>query len=67
MKHAGARWLDEMYNYIEDNPQLVVNGFVKIGIPQVINLFYEEESDEQIEQESDMKRIVMTERTAIMK
>ena len=40
-------------NYIKDNPQLVVNGFVKAGIPPVIDLFYEEECDEQIEQESD--------------
>ena len=46
MKHIGARWLEEMHSYVKDNPQLIVNGFMKAGIPQAIDLFYEEESDE---------------------
>ena len=46
MKHIGAKWLDEMHSYIKDNPQLIVNGFLKAGVPQAIDSFYEEESDE---------------------
>ena len=41
-KHAGARWLEEMYGYIKENPQLVVDGFVQAGIPQAIDSFYDE-------------------------
>ena len=32
MKELGAQWLVKMVQYIEDNPQFVVNGFVKAGI-----------------------------------
>ncbi len=32
MKHVGAQWLVEAFNYIQDNPTIVVNGFVKSGI-----------------------------------
>ena len=28
-----------MYEYIRDNPSLIVNGFVKAGIPQAIDDF----------------------------
>jgi len=32
MKEAGAKWLEEMFEYISDNPQFIVNGFIRAGI-----------------------------------
>lgn len=29
----------QIYEYIRDNPQLTVNGFLKAGIPQAIDTF----------------------------
>ena len=56
MKHVGAKWIDEMYSYITDNPHLIVNGFVKAGIPQAIDLFHnetKETTDEETEETTD--------------
>lgn len=38
MKSVGARWLVQMHEYFLDNPQIIVNGFHKAGIPQAIDL-----------------------------
>ena len=32
MKHVGAQWLVEAFDYIRDNPSIIVNGFIKSGI-----------------------------------
>ena len=32
MKNISANWLLEMWEYIVDNPQFVVNGFIRSGI-----------------------------------
>ena len=32
LKEVGAEWLVEMADYISDNPQFIVNGFVRSGI-----------------------------------
>ena len=32
LKELGARWMVEMAEYFADNPQVIVNGFVKAGI-----------------------------------
>ena len=37
MKELGAKWLEEMYEYICDNPQFIVNGFLQAGIPQALD------------------------------
>ena len=31
MKHISTNWLVEMWEYIVDNPQFVVNGFIRSG------------------------------------
>ena len=36
MKSVGARWIVQMYEYIQDNPAIIVNGSHKAGIPQAI-------------------------------
>ena len=33
MKELGAVWLEAMYEYICDNPQFIVKGFLQSGIP----------------------------------
>ena len=32
MKELGAKWMVEMAQYFADNPQIIVNGFIKAGI-----------------------------------
>ena len=46
MKSVGARWIVQMYEYIHDNPSLVVNGLYKAGIPQAINSCNEPSTEE---------------------
>ena len=36
-KNTTAIWLIEMFDYIQDNPQFIINGFLKAGIPQAID------------------------------
>ena len=37
MKELGAKWLVDMANYISDNPQFIVNGFICAGIAKALN------------------------------
>ena len=37
LKTVGAKWLVQMHEYIQDNPQLIVNGFRKAGIQEAID------------------------------
>lgn len=37
MRELGAQWLMSMYEHIQDNPQIVVNGFLKAEIPQALS------------------------------
>jgi len=37
LKEFGAQWLVKMVQYIEDNPQFVVNGFIKAGISRALD------------------------------
>ena len=32
LKEVGGKWLVNMSNYISDNPQIIVNGFIHTGI-----------------------------------
>ena len=43
LKELGAKWLVEVANYFAQNPQMVVNGFVRAGITGV----YDDDSSEQ--------------------
>ena len=42
MKSIGAKWIVQMFEYIRDNPSLVVNGFHKAEIPQAIDSINED-------------------------
>ena len=37
MKNIGAKWLVEAVKYIADNPQFVVNGFIRAGICRALD------------------------------
>ena len=37
LKELGARWLVEMFDYFQDNPQVIVNGFMKSGITHALD------------------------------
>ena len=39
MKSIGGQWLVQMFKYIQDNPQITVNGFIEAGIPQAVDSF----------------------------
>ena len=37
MRELNARWLVEMAEYISDNPQFIVNGFIRAGISELLD------------------------------
>ena len=37
LKEIGAKWLVEMAEYLSDNPQFIVNGFLHSGIAAAIS------------------------------
>ena len=54
LKELGARWLVEMSQYFAENPQIIVNGFVKAGITGALDGDDQEtESSTDNETESD--------------
>ena len=52
LKELGAKWLVQMAVYFSDNPQIVVNGFVKAGITAALD-GQEDQQDELHEVEDD--------------
>ena len=53
MKELGARWLVEMYEYIVENPLMIVNGFIKSGILAALDRVDDLNSSEFDEFEDD--------------
>ena len=37
LKELGAKWLVDMFKHIADNPQIIVNGFIKSGISAALD------------------------------
>ena len=52
MKEVGADWLVQMAAYVADNPQFLVNGFIKAGITGALDGCLED--DESIEDSSQV-------------
>ena len=46
LKNCGARWLVEAAEYISNNPQIIVKGFIKAGITTEIDGIRESSTDE---------------------
>lgn len=42
MKEISAKWLVDMAEYLSDNPQIIVNGFVRSGIPGALDRLQED-------------------------
>ena len=55
LKELGAKWLEEMSEYIANNPQFIVNGFAHAGIMQALDGrgIDEDEEDHAHESESE--------------
>ena len=53
MKNVGAKWLVKMAEYIADNPQFIVNGFVRVGICQALDGQYSDDELEELLHEMD--------------
>ena len=50
MKDLGAKWLEE---YICDNPQFIVNGFLQAGIPQALDGKFDSTNDDNSADDSN--------------
>ena len=55
VKQIGAKWIVEMAEYISDNPQFVVNGFVRSGITGALDGVMQEDdkAEDLLEEETD--------------
>ena len=42
MKEISAKWLVDMAQYLSDNPQIIVNGFIRSGIPGALDRLQED-------------------------
>ncbi len=53
LKEIGVQWLVGMAEYVSNNPQFIVNGFVRSGITSAIDDVNEDSSDDELAEESD--------------
>ena len=51
MKTVGAKWLVQMFEYFQDNPQIITNSFIKAGIPQALDSYIASVATEESEHE----------------
>ena len=62
MKEIGAIWLEKMAQYISDNPQFIVNGFVRAGICRALDGCTSDDELDGLLEEMDKK---MTNQTSL--
>lgn len=55
LREKGAKWLVEMFDYITDNPSIIVNGFVKSGILRALSNDNKGETDDS--EEDDLEKM----------
>ena len=61
MKHISAQWLVKMWEYIIDNPQFIVNGFVRSGICRALDgLTSDDELDDLLEEMDPASDTIIT-------
>ena len=60
LKEKGAEWLTEMGEYLSDNPQIIVNGFIRSGISDAIDGNNKEDSGSNDSYESDGAALTVT-------
>ena len=57
MKLLGAMWIEQMVEYIRDNPQFIVGGFVWLGISLALDGISIEEDPEEDTTDDDYKEV----------
>jgi len=62
LKELGAKWMVEMAEYFAENPQIIVNGFIRAGIAGALDgqRDEQEERDSEYETESDFDVVEIT-------
>ena len=59
MKYVSGQWLVQLYEYLEDNPQIIVHGFRHAGIYDALGLLDEDDlPDYTTTDESDMDEVM---------
>lgn len=53
LRELGAKWLVEMAEYFEENPQIIVNGFIRAGIAAALDRASGVEGEPEIDPESE--------------
>ena len=53
LKELGAKWLVQMAEYFADNPQIIVNGFIRAGIASALDHVSNEPEDMQYENDTE--------------
>ncbi len=57
LKELGAKWMVEMVEYISENPEFIINSFIKAGILAALYCKYVDENnvaeDEDVKEEYD--------------
>ena len=53
LKEIGAKWLVDMADYISENPQFIVNGFIHSGITGALVGLSETDSEDKQETDSE--------------
>lgn len=53
MKELGAKWMVEMADYFAQNPQIIVNGFVRAGIAGALDGHVDKETASEEDRDSD--------------
>ena len=46
LKESGAKWMVQMAEYFADNPQIIVNGFIRAGINRALDDLSDDEEGE---------------------
>ena len=53
LKEVGAKWLVEMAEHFEENPQIIVNGFIRSGITGALDGVDSESEPEESEESEE--------------
>ena len=53
LKEIGAKWLVDMASYVSENPQFIVNGFIRSGITGALDAL-ETDDMEKLEDEQEI-------------
>ena len=56
MRELGAKWMVQMAEYLSDNPQFIVNGFIRSGISKALD-GYDDRDSEESDQDSECEEL----------